>query len=264
MNVPNQEFITIDIGNNHVTAKYQSMIHSEIRSSSNMIFDLPTNLPLVISSVIHQENWQTYYPQFHSWLQRHHQKKIFLNDLRQENTFLGMPTAYAATLGEDRLAVAFGAYASAEKNTAWSIIIDAGSLLTMDLVSQKLGHSGGYILPGLTNYKKALESGDQLKNFPLFQKHPTSISDDFFSSIPNDTLSAMEWGYIHSVTGLLLTKIAVLPIHDQGRIILTGGDTIFWHPYLAKTLSTISNLKLMVNIHFIHDSLSLVAKECLK
>lgn len=136
------------------------------------------------------------------------------------NRFAGMPVNYTNTLGEDRLIEAFYAY---KQNQTPTLIIDAGTFVTMDVVDQA-GFHGGYILPGTQVYYAGFGQGEQLKDVHL--------SPSFTPGLPHDTASAMNNGYI------AFAALAKELIHGNGiqKVVLTGGLTSLWEE-LFKTLT---------------------------
>ena len=69
-------------------------------------------------------------------------------ELKGDSTYTGMRTQYqdSSKLGADRWAVLIGARALSKKNT---LIVNAGTATTIDLLGSNGVHYGGWILPGL-------------------------------------------------------------------------------------------------------------------
>lgn len=129
--------------------------------------------------------------------------------------FAGMPVHYAKTLGEDRLIEAFYCY---KKEKIPTLIIDAGTFVTMDVVTEA-GFMGGYIIPGTRAYFSAYEKGEQLKDVEL------TLS--FSHKLPVDTGSAITESY--TAFAALAKKI----VREQQikKIIITGGLTSIWEGF---------------------------------
>jgi pantothenate kinase type III len=130
--------------------------------------------------------------------------------------FAGMPVNYAKTLGEDRLIEAYYCFKNEKIPT---LIIDAGTFVTMDVVS-KDGFLGGYIIPGFKAYFETFEKGEQLKSFPFNQQ----VSQN----LPTETSEAISAGY-YAFAALAKELISE---HKIEKVILTGGLTDLWETFL--------------------------------
>lgn len=108
-------------------------------------------------------------------------------------------------LGIDRVAVCY--------TIEDGVVIDAGSAITVDIVSNSI-HLGGYILPGIESYKKAFSSiSPKLK-----YEFNTQINFDAF---PQKTMDALSYGVFKSI--YLIIKDSA---YDK-KIYFTGGDGQF-------------------------------------
>lgn len=150
--------------------------------------------------------------------------------------FAGMPVQYANTLGEDRLIEAYYAF---KKEKISTLIIDAGTFVTMDVVTEA-GFQGGYIIPGTKSYYQTYEQGELLKSISLDLK--------FSQSIPQTTASAMAESY--SAFAALAKKL--ISDHGLKKIILTGGMASLWETFFVEDKATIP---VEMHPHFIHWSL---------
>jgi len=148
--------------------------------------------------------------------------------------FAGMPVHYSPSLGEDRLIQSFYAYKTSKLPT---LIIDAGTFTTIDLVNQE-GFKGGYIIPGLNLYFSLFQSGQNLKNI-----NPRETLE---SSLPSDTNSAMTEGYL--AFRLLIEKFK--NEYFPSEIILTGGQALNWKNFLSPM-----DLSLTIDPHYIHKAI---------
>lgn len=150
--------------------------------------------------------------------------------------FAGMPVNYANSLGEDRLVVAFNAF---KKNQRPTLIIDAGTFVTMDVVTEK-GFIGGYIIPGTKAYFDAYVKGERLKNIPL------NLS--FSTELPNETSAAMTDSY----TAFAALAKNLITEYKIQQITLTGGQAVLWEN-LFKDLQ--ASIVIESHPHLIHWSL---------
>ena len=167
-----------------------------------------------------------------------------IGDYRKEDHFFDMPVHYAMTLGEDRLVAAYHAFKNL-KNDECALVIDAGTFMTIDLVTAN-GYMGGAIFPGINRF---LETYGQSAQLPKFSKI------DFLqylkakkNEIPVDTKEAILFAtekYLSSVVDQMITK------HSPHRIILTGGS--------ADEIELINSKVRFEKVpHLIHSALRLI------
>ncbi|MEZ4809426.1 MAG: type III pantothenate kinase [Allomuricauda sp.] len=131
------------------------------------------------------------------------------------------------TLGMDRVALATAAfYQNPRGNT---LVIDAGTCITYDMVNDVGEYIGGAISPGIQMRYRAMH--DQTAGLPLLQ--PEEVLD----FIGNSTAACMHSGVINGVAQ------EVDGVIDQYRsrfqdltVILTGGDAHFFAKRLKNTI----------------------------
>lgn len=122
------------------------------------------------------------------------------------------------TLGPDRLALATGGYSLFPGQNV--LVIDAGSCITYDLVSQEGEYCGGAISPGIDMRFKALNHFTG--KLPLIAKNKIdfttglSTKDSILSGVVNGVIFEAE-GYINHYT----------KESENLKVILSGGDSIF-------------------------------------
>lgn len=150
--------------------------------------------------------------------------------------FAGMPVNYAKTLGEDRLIEAFYCY---KKDKTPTLLIDAGTFVTMDVVTEN-GFLGGYIIPGTEAYFSTYGMGEQLKDVPLTLK--------FTHELPQETASAITESY--SAFAALAKKLVIE--HNIKKIILTGGLTSLWEGFFQDEKNS---LVVEGHPHLVHSAL---------
>jgi type III pantothenate kinase len=135
-----------------------------------------------------------------------------------------------SSLGIDRW---LGMMASYSRYQASVLVVDAGSAMTLDLVTAEGRHIGGYILPGLTLMRDALWGGtDRVK----VDAYATSGGID----PAQDTAAAVN-------QGSLLASIAVIEkllVQYQSNLVVTGGDAKQLLPYLKGKVDYQPNLVL--------------------
>ncbi|MDR0230434.1 MAG: type III pantothenate kinase [Flavobacteriaceae bacterium] len=145
------------------------------------------------------------------------------------------------SLGIDRIVLAAGATLMFPNQN--KLIIDAGTCITYDFVTNQEEYLGGGISPGLTLRYKSLN--DHTAKLPLLQLN------DFSELIGNSTEQSIHSGVINGtvqeIEGIINEYKLLYP---NLTIILTGGDTVF----LAKRLKNI----IFANSTFLPESLNLL------
>lgn len=254
-------FATIDIGNSKVTAKLpdgtylQETRHAFKKSTPHAPFSTASRFEgeKIICSVVDPAVWGKWFPQFFQWLQLSTGKIHHLSYWRKDRSFFEMPVHYALTLGEDRLALAYAAYWRLHPSSelTWAITLDAGTMLTIDLIQREHGFQGGYILPGQHLYRQSLQQGNQLQN----QGHQSLETQ---MKLPQTTEQAMEWGYKHAVCALLTQVQSHYKLPpSQGILLCTGSDGADWR----KWLDSILPYECEYHPHLLHDALGLIAQK---
>ncbi|MGB7394226.1 MAG: type III pantothenate kinase [Pricia sp.] len=139
------------------------------------------------------------------------------------------------TLGVDRMALATSAfYHNPKANT---LVIDAGTCITYDMVNDYGEYLGGAISPGLNMRYKALHG--QTERLPLLQP------GEFSNLIGNSTETGIHSGVIN---GMCLEIDGVIEQYlsrfSDLTVILTGGDAPFLSKRLKNTIFAHSNFLL--------------------
>ena len=161
---------------------------------------------------------------------------------REEKSFLEMPIHYSNTLGEDRMICAYHVFKTEHPSrTAFkrSLVIDAGTYLTIDCVS-KIGFEGGFIFPGLQVYLNSYEWGAALPRLEENQIKEGQIE------LPQDTDSAITESakvYLEAVFEKLIK------LYSPAKIYLTGGNAQKVRPFLG------SKSEVVYDKNLIHQAL---------
>jgi type III pantothenate kinase len=151
------------------------------------------------------------------------------------------------SLGSDRIAAAVGAnFLKPDVNL---LVIDMGTAVTYDVVSEKNEYLGGNISPGLTSRFRALH--DYTHKLPLLQpsvRFPfvigTSTEEGIMTGVMNGLMSEIE-GMIAN----LEQEYAPL------SVFLTGGDSIYFESSLKTPIFAVKNLVLVgLNRILIHNA----------
>ena len=123
------------------------------------------------------------------------------------------------TLGVDRWLAVLAAF---EKTGRAAVVVDAGSALTIDLVSSEGTHQGGYIVPGIRLLQESLWQGtDQVK---------VDQASSGERLIPGITT---EEAVNHGCTLMLVAFIERLATEHSAELIITGGDAVLLKSQLA-------------------------------
>jgi type III pantothenate kinase len=140
------------------------------------------------------------------------------------------------TLGKDRLAAAIGANELFPDQNL--LVIDAGTAITYDLVSEKNQFIGGNISPGLEMRFKALNH--------FTGKLPLVSYSDVFQPIGKNTIDAIRAGVQNGILYEVDQNIDAFNRNYQNlRIIMTGGDSNFFDKKLNYSIFVNFNLTLI-------------------
>jgi type III pantothenate kinase len=147
------------------------------------------------------------------------------------------------TLGEDRIALVCGAvHQFPDKNV---LIVDAGTCITYDFITDKNDYLGGAISPGIRLRYKSLNN--LTANLPLLgTSQPKTITGN---STESSIHSGVVFGVIKEIDGVMdhyLEKYLDL------TIILTGGDGKFLSNQLKNSIFANSNF-LLEGLNYILD-----------
>jgi type III pantothenate kinase len=140
------------------------------------------------------------------------------------------------TLGKDRLAAAVGANELFPEQNL--LIIDAGTAITYDLVSEKNQFVGGNISPGLEMRFKALNQ--------FTGKLPLVSYSDEFQTIGKNTTDAIRAGVQNGILYEINQTIELFNKNYQNlQIVMTGGDSIFFDKKLNYSIFVHFNITLI-------------------
>lgn len=133
--------MTFDVGNTHLTRGVWTNGHLTQVSKTTLEDVNGTGSDHLISSV----------------------RKEISSTFEFNPTFFGMPVNYQNTLGNDRLVTSHLVFDLIKNDLSpdKAILIDAGTFVTIDFISNK-GFEGGYILPGPETLLKSYLRGEQL------------------------------------------------------------------------------------------------------
>jgi len=157
--------------------------------------------------------------------------------LPDHNTPIPISNLYLSpeTLGFDRLASAVGAHVHFPHSNL--LIIDAGTAITIDFISESGEFKGGNISPGIDMRFKALKTFTN--NLPLVDRNGDiqltgkTTEEAIRSGVMNGIFYELD-GYIKSY----------FEKYDNLKVILTGGDYKYFEKKLKNTIFVDSNLTL--------------------
>ncbi|MBN1596759.1 MAG: type III pantothenate kinase [Bacteroidales bacterium] len=139
------------------------------------------------------------------------------------------------TLGKDRLAAVAGAYKLYPNQDV--LVIDAGTAITFDLLTNEGIYSGGNISPGLNTRFNALHKFTS--RLPLL--NPSKTMNFLGNTTEEAIINGVQNGLIFELNGYIETLISD---HPELVVILTGGDAQFFDNKLKKPIFVDSNLTL--------------------
>jgi type III pantothenate kinase len=157
------------------------------------------------------ENLRSLFPQW---------QDLDWQQLQGNSPYEGMRTLYQdpVTLGADRWAALIGARVLSSTNT---LVINAGTATTIDLLGGNGIHYGGWILPGLSLMQESLESNTA--QLPLAVRSSTLASQASFGTTTN---AAITGGCDAAQMGAILhaAHLAKAMNHPVQRIWIDGGN----------------------------------------
>jgi type III pantothenate kinase len=182
----------------------------------------------ILSSVkpVDEEILQFLSGNFDLFIELDHQTKLPIKNLYET----------PETLGKDRLAAAVGANELFPDQNL--LIIDAGTAITYDLVSEKNEFIGGNISPGLQMRFKALNH--------FTGKLPIVSHSDEIQHIGRNTTEAIRAGVQNGILYEIAQTIELFNKNYQNlQIVMTGGDPIFFDKKLNYTIFVHFNITLI-------------------
>ncbi|MFB9051502.1 type III pantothenate kinase [Formosa undariae] len=139
------------------------------------------------------------------------------------------------TLGIDRIALVSAAVSQYKNKNV--LVIDAGTCITYDFVSEESKYFGGGISPGLQLRYKSLNN--------YTAKLPLLIAEEPLDIIGNSTNAAIHSGVVFGILNEINGNISIYQEKYRDlTIILTGGDTNFLSKQLKSGIFANSNFLL--------------------
>jgi type III pantothenate kinase len=134
-------------------------------------------------------------------------------------------------MGVDRWLAMIAAFTAAKARDLDKgiIVVDAGSALTIDVVSVNGKHQGGYIVPGLLMAQQALFANTER----VIQYDEVSVNksgSDNYKKLGNNTIQCVEYGVINQMIALVKQ---VNEEYSDYEVFFTGGDGELLAGYLG-------------------------------
>ncbi|MCB2428321.1 type III pantothenate kinase [Methylophaga pinxianii] len=227
--------LLVDIGNSQIKwATIQSKVLAEsqhfsrpktgVKAALNKAWKPLDGIEAVFVSNVAGDKVAT---QLSEWVEK--QWKLTPIFVQSEKRRFGVTNAYEQpeTLGVDRWLAIVAGRQHARQVTC---IIDCGTAITVDIVTEKGQHQGGLIVPGLSLMKQMLtDNTDALSNV---------AQESEFNLLATNTHSAVQAGTLYMVTATLENLINDLQqnFKDEIRFLITGGDAEELIPLLPQPL----------------------------
>ena len=128
-------------------------------------------------------------------------------------------------IGMDRL---IGAYAAKGIHPKTRIIIDFGTAITVDFISNKGIYEGGIILPGIGSTLNVLSCCAMLPKKIRFKRVQQLIP----KNTPQSIIKGVEEGFSNMLNGLITNYRKKLNMKPSDRVVITGGEAAFIRPKL--------------------------------
>ncbi|HEY3370132.1 MAG TPA: type III pantothenate kinase [Prolixibacteraceae bacterium] len=214
----NQHDLMFNVPLDHLTAAHVKMLKEEHPQLNKAILSTVKPYEEELKRVLSDE--------FDLFIELDDQTKLPIENLYQT----------PETLGKDRLAAAVGANELFPDQNL--LIIDAGTAITYDLVSEKNQYIGGNISPGLEMRFKALNH--------FTGKLPLVGYKDDFEMIGRNTIDAIRAGVQNGILYEIAQTIDFFNRNYRNlHIIMTGGDSNFFDKKLNYSIFVHFNLTLI-------------------
>ncbi len=171
------------------------------------------------------------------WVARHRPRDRYQR-LTNDRVPIEIRVEAPQRVGTDRLLAALAA-AHLRPAGQPAIVVDAGSAITVDLVSADGAFEGGAILPGFEMMAQAL--AERTDALPLVDR---SAADEWPAVIGKSTVTAIRsglfWGHVGAVRELI-DRIAE-QVGGQPQVLLAGGDAAKLAPLLPRPSRIVPHL----------------------
>ncbi len=153
------------------------------------------------------------------------------------------------TVGIDRL---INAYAIRDLASAPIIVVDAGTAITLDVVSKEGDFMGGVIMPGINMQFKSLYNNTS--KLPLII--PAESKSTIGKNTENSILSGVIRGTAHAIDGLL--SECTDELKETPQIVLTGGQGGLILKYINTKVNFVMPNLTLIGIKKIYNAINLI------
>ena len=160
-----------------------------------------------------------------SWVHKHWGREVFVASSESSSDELINAYTEPQRLGVDRW---LGLLAAHRFTTKSCVIVDCGSAITLDVLSEGGEHRGGHILPGLQMMRNAVYGG-------AAGVKQTKDSGNRLNIFANNTEDAVAAGSLYAVVAYIDRVLSDLEqaLSKQTVCLVTGGDAEILVPLLA-------------------------------
>ncbi len=245
----NEPLLAVDIGNHQIKLGLISAETAGTMPEPGPVFNLDTDAPQFASlaawlppqgvhwcvATVHRAAER----RLAEWVRQQRAQDRYLL-LENDVLPLDIQVEQPARVGADRLLAAVAVNALRERDRP-AIIVDAGTAITVDLVSADGAFQGGVILPGFGVVARALARDTDL--LPLVEG---SLRDGPPPVVGKSTVAAIRsglyWGSVGAV-GELVRRMAA-ELGNEPQLFLAGGDAAKLEPYLPLPARVVPELVL--------------------
>ena len=166
----------------------------------------------------------------------------------------GVKNSYQSTLGADRWAALVAAWHITKHAT---VVVNAGTAITIDCIGKDGAFLGGTIMPGLRLMHESLS-----KNTAQLRFDEASIND-VSADFPANTQEGIELGCLNAVAGAIYLMQKKLEKHSGWlpKLIISGGDALKIAKLLNTPILNISAKQVIITENLVLQGLVLLFKE---
>ncbi len=245
----NDPFLAVDIGNNQIKLGVFLSADTDALPRPDQIWTMaardttfdqlaerlpPTGLSWVVATVHRAAERR-----LAGWVKRYRPDDTYRR-LDNANLPINARVESPEHVGADRLLAAVAVNRLRDAGRA-AIVVDAGSAITVDLVSSDGDFEGGVILPGFEMTARALSEGTDLLPLvdgQLVVDSPAVVGKSTVAAIR----SGLFWGGVGAVRELI-GRIS-LGLTDKPQVFVAGGDAGRLAPFLDDDVHVVSDLVL--------------------
>lgn len=263
-------FLAVDIGNSHtVTGMYENSelighwrIKSDARSTGDELalcyhalfamagIKIDAIEGIIIASVVPtlQTAWIACCEKHFS---AHLEKDIFIVTVDNISSLITVQLDNPKEVGADRLVNAIAAW---KTNRCKQVVIDFGTAITFDCITEKCEYLGGSILPGIAISLEALANKTaKLPHIDVTNAPPKIIGKSTVQAMKSGIL----YGYGAMIDGLIkgIHREMAADANEPFKVLATGGMAKIIEPF-AGSIDTIEPMLTLQGLQIIYNELS--------